>query len=203
MQTRKLGWTDLNLSMVGLGTWAMGGGDYAYGIGTQDDHESMQTIWHALDQGINWIDTAPMYGAGHSEKIVGEAIRGRRDKVIISTKCGIVWNRDKMFDFCLLKKSIRAEIEETLKRLDTDYVDLYKIHVPRPEFEIEEAWHTIHELINEGKVRYAGASNFSIDQLKRLQKIHPVASIQHQYNMLNRDIEDKKCWNTALATISV
>jgi len=190
MQTRKLGYTDLHLTTVGLGTWAIGGGGWAYGWGPQDDADSIRTIQRALDLGINWIDTAAVYGLGHSEEIVGKAIRGRRDQVVIATKCGLVWDEGSTTPYGRLKAwSVRQEVEASLRRLGVDVIDLYQIHWPNPDEDIEEAWATIADLVREGKVRYAGVSNFSVEQMKRIQPIHPIASLQPPYNMLRRDIE--------------
>jgi aryl-alcohol dehydrogenase-like predicted oxidoreductase len=191
MQTRKLGWTDLNLSTIGLGTWAIGGGKWKFSWGPQDDRESISTIQRALELGINWIDTAAVYGLGHSEEIVGKAIRGLRDKPIIATKCERVWDKDGNIFGRLKKESIRSEVEASLKRLKIEIIDLYQIHWPEPDQDIEEAWTTLGDLIKEGKIRYAGVSNFNIGQLKRVQPIHPVASLQPPYSMLERGIEDK------------
>lgn len=190
MQTRKLGYTDLYLTTVGLGTWAIGGGGWAYGWGPQDDTDSIRTIQRALDLGINWIDTAAVYGLGHSEEIVGKAIRGRRDQVIIATKCGLVWDEGSTTPYGRLKAwSIRREVEASLRRLNVDVIDLYQIHWPNPDEDIEEAWATMADLVREGKIRYAGVSNFSVEQMKRIQPIHPIASLQPPYNMLRREIE--------------
>jgi aryl-alcohol dehydrogenase-like predicted oxidoreductase len=191
MRTRKLGGTGLNLSVIGLGTFAIGGGDWSYGWGPQDDRESIEAILRALDRGINWIDTAPAYGCGHSEEIVGKAIKGLSSKPIIATKCGILCDKAGDIIFHLSRESIRSEVEASLRRLNIDVIDLYQIHWPNPDRDIEEAWDTIAELVKEGKVRYAGVSNFNIEQLKRIQSIHPVASLQPPYSMLDRSIEDK------------
>jgi aryl-alcohol dehydrogenase-like predicted oxidoreductase len=200
MQTRKLGYSDLHLTTVGLGTWAIGGGGWAYGWGPQDDSESMAAIRRALGLGINWIDTAAVYGLGHSEEIIGRAIpstgsghrAGRRDEVIIATKCGLVWDKGSTTPYGrLTAESVRAECEASLKRLNVEAIDLYQIHWPHDEEHLEEAWSTIADLIREGKVRYGGVSNFSVEQLKRVQAIHPVASLQPPYNMLRRGIEEE------------
>lgn len=191
MRTKKLGETGLNLSVIGLGTFAIGGGDWSYGWGPQDDRESIAAILRALDRGINWIDTAPAYGCGHSEEIVGKAIKGLSSKPIIATKCGILCDKDRDIFFHLSRESIRSEVEASLRRLNIDAIDLYQIHWPNPDRDIEEAWDTIAELVKEGKVRYAGVSNFNIEQLERIQSIHPVASLQPPYSMLDRNIEDK------------
>lgn len=190
MKTRKLGYSDLHLTPVGLGTWAIGGGDNPYGWGPQDDEESIVTIRRGLDLGLNWLDTAAGYGKGHSEEIVGKAIAGRRDEVIVATKCGILWKEDGSDIYGHLKAdSIRREVEDSLRRLKVEVIDLYQIHWPLPDEDVEEGWSTIAELVKEGKVRYGGVSNFNIDQLKRAQAIHPIASLQPPYSMLVRDVE--------------
>jgi aryl-alcohol dehydrogenase-like predicted oxidoreductase len=174
-----------------LGTWAIGGGGWDFGWGPQDDRRSIDTIHRALDLGINWIDTAAVYGLGHSEEIVGRAVEARRDEVIIATKCGLVWDPGSTSPYGrLTAESVRQEAEDSLRRLDVDVIDLYQIHWPNPEEQIEEGWATIAELIEEGKVRYGGVSNFSVEQLKRIQPIHPVASLQPPYHMLDRGIEE-------------
>ncbi len=190
MQIRKLGYSDLKLTTLGLGTWAMGGGDWKFGWGPQNDQASINAIHAGLDQGINWIDTAAIYGHGKSEEIVAKAINGIRDSVIIATKCGRIWEgNSKEIGKSLKADSIRREVEASLKRLNIDVIDLYQIHWPEPDAEIEEGWHTISNLIKEGKIRYGGVSNFNLDQLKRVQAIHPIASLQPPYNMLRREIE--------------
>ena len=192
MDTNQLGFSDLHLTSLGLGTWAIGGGGGDYGWGPQDDARSLEAIDRALELGIHWIDTAPAYGLGHSEEIVGQAISGRRNEVIVATKCGLVWDEGAHSTYeRLTAESVRQEAEDSLRRLDVDVIDLYQIHWPDPEKQIEEAWATIAELIEEGKIRYGGVSNFSVEQLKRIQPIHPVASLQPPYNMLERDIEEE------------
>jgi len=189
MQTRKLGYSDLNLTSVGLGTWAIGG-EWQWGWGPQDDAESIAAIQRAIDLGINWIDTAPAYGQGHSEEIVGRAIAERRDQVTIATKCGMVWDAGSTTVYRRLKAaSVRREVEDSLRRLRVNAIDLYQIHWPNPDEDIEEGWGAIADMIGEGKIRYAGASNFSVAQLRRVQAIHPVASLQPPYSMLRRDVE--------------
>lgn len=191
MKTRKLGWTDLNLSNIGLGTWAIGGSGWKFSWGPQDDKESISAIRRALELGINWIDTAAVYGLGHSEEIVGKAIKGLGHKPIIATKCGRFGDRKGDLFGRLKKESIRSEVEASLKRLNIEVIDLYQIHWPEPDEDIEEAWTTLGDLIKEGKIRYAGVSNFNIKQLKRVQPIHLVASFQPPYSMLERGIEGK------------
>ncbi|GBL43266.1 oxidoreductase [Verrucomicrobiota bacterium] len=190
MKLRKLGRSDLHLTPVGLGTWAMGGGDWKFGWGPQDDAQSIRTIHEALDLGINWLDTAPVYGLGHCEDVVGRALqelKGRRP--ILSTKCERCWDEDRQIIPRLKRASIRREIEDSLRRLGVDAIDMYQIHWPQPDEDIEEGWSAIAELVQEGKVRWAGVSNFNVVQLKRLQPIHPVAFLQPPYSMLNRGIE--------------
>lgn len=190
MQTRQLGTTDLHLTTIGLGTWAIGGGDWAYGWGPQDDADSIAAIQRALDLGINWIDTAAAYGLGHAEEIVGRAIKGRRDKIIIATKCGLVWDEGSTNVYGRLKAaSVRKEAEASLRRLKVEVIDLYQIHWPNPKNDIEEAWGVIADLVKEGKVRYGGVSNFNVAQIKRVQAIHPVASLQPPYSMIERGVE--------------
>ena len=190
MKIRKLGYSDLEITRIGLGTWAMGGEDWAFAWGPQDDVASIAAIHKALDLGINWIDTAAVYGIGHSEEVVGKAVAGRRAKVIIATKCGRVLVPGSITPVPRLKaESVREELEASLRRLGTDYIDLYQIHWPDPDPDIEEGWTEIARQVKAGKIRYAGVSNFSVAQIKRLQKIHPVASLQPPYSMLRRDVE--------------
>lgn len=192
METRKLGYSDMQFTPIGLGTWAIGGGNNPYGWGPQDDKDSIAAIQRALDLGVNWIDTAAGYGKGHSEEVVGKAIAGRRSKVYIATKCGILWKEDGSDIYGHLKAdSIRREVEASLRRLNVEVIDLYQIHWPLPDEDIEEGWSAIAGLIKEGKVRYGGVSNFSVDQLKRVQAIHPVASLQPPYSMVVRGIEEE------------
>lgn len=192
MRTRILGYTGVPLTTIGLGTWAIGGGGWAFAWGAQDDADSIATIHRALDLGINWIDTAAVYGLGHSEEIVGRAIAGRRHEVFIATKCGRVWDEGSTTPYGrLTADSVRREAEASLRRLNIEQIDLYQIHWPNPEPQIEEAWATIADLVKEGKVRYAGVSNFNVAQLQRIQPIHPVASLQPPYSMLARDVEEE------------
>ena len=191
MQTRKLGYSNLNITNIGLGTWAIGGGGWKFAWGPQDDKESIAAIREAVDIGINWIDTAALYGLGHAEIVVGKAIKDMKEKPIIATKCCRCWDEKRRIFNSLKKDSIRSEVEASLRRLSVDIIDLYQIHWPIPENEIEEGWDTIATLIKEGKIRYGGVSNFSVEQLKRIQLIHPVASLQPPYSMLERGVEDE------------
>lgn len=189
MTYRQLGASDLKLSTIGVGTWAMGGDDWVFSWGPQDDQDSIDAIHSAVDAGINWIDTAPVYGLGHCEKVVGKAIVGKRDKLIIATKCCRIWNDAGKVYGSLKAESVRKEAEDSLRRLNIDVIDLYQLHWPDPEEDIEEGWTVVAELIAEGKVRYGGVSNFNVEQMKRAQAIHPVTSLQPPYSMLRRDIE--------------
>lgn len=191
MNTRELGWTKLPVTTVGLGTWAMGGGGWSFSWGTQDDRESVKAIHRALDLGINWIDTAPAYGLGHGEEVVAKALSGLSNRPIIATKCGRSWDANRKLFPCLKREVIQKEIESSLKRLQLDAIDLYQVHWPQPDEDIEEAWCLIAELVKAGKVRFAGVCNFNVSQLKRIQPIHPVASFQPPYSMLVRDAESE------------
>jgi aryl-alcohol dehydrogenase-like predicted oxidoreductase len=189
MRTRKLGWTGEELTTIGLGTWAIGGSGWKFGWGPQDDKDSIKTIHKALDLGINWIDTARLYGLGHSEKVVGKALKQASSKPFIATKCGRVWDEKGNINGKLKKQSIRSEIEASLKALQIEVIDLYQIHWPMPDEDIEEGWQTISDLIKEGKIKYGGVCNFNIEQLDRIKPIHPITSCQPPYSMLKRDIE--------------
>lgn len=189
MQTRRLGYTDLNLTTIGLGTWAIGG-PWQFGWGPQDDSEAIAAILKALDEGINWIDTAAVYGLGHSEELIGKALKQTDARPLIATKCGLLWNEKREKVPCLKRQSIRQECHASLKRLGIKTIDLYQMHWPDPEQDIEEGWSEMAKLAEEGKVRYIGVSNFSIEQIERVRKIHAVASLQPPYSMLHREVED-------------
>lgn len=189
MKTRKLGWTNVELTTVGLGTWAHGGGNWRFGWGPQDDELSIKTVRAALDAGVNWIDCAAVYGLGHAEEVLGKALRKIRPRPFIATKCGLVWDTNGQISSRLRAKSIKEECEASLKRLNVDTIDLYQIHWPSPEEEIEEGWSAIADLVREGKVRFAGVSNFNVSQMERIRKIHPIASLQPPYSLLKREVE--------------
>ncbi|MEM5947505.1 aldo/keto reductase [Spirochaetia bacterium 38H-sp] len=188
MEKKRLGNSDMDITRIGLGAWAIGG-SWRWGWGHQDEKDSIRTIHKALDSGINWIDTAPAYGLGTSEKVIGKALKERNDKPYIFTKCGILWdNKGKAWQE-ISRKTILKEIDESLTRLGVDVIDLYQIHWPNPDKNIEEAWETLAEIKEQGKVRYIGVSNFSVEQLKRAEKIAPITSLQPPYSILRRDIE--------------
>ncbi len=189
MQTRQLGNSDLMITPLGIGAWAMGGGGWAFAWGPQDDDESIGAIHAALDKGINWIDTAAVYGLGHSEEVVAKALKGRSSKPYVFTKCERTWGEDRQIRKVLKRDSILAECEASLRRLQVDTIDLYQIHWPEPDEDVEEGWATLAELRKQGKVRWIGVSNFNAQQLARAQAIAPITSLQPPYSMIQADIE--------------
>jgi aryl-alcohol dehydrogenase-like predicted oxidoreductase len=197
MQTRRLGTSQLRITPVGFGAWAIGGGDYAFGWGVQDDAESIAAIHRALDRGVNWIDTAPVYGLGRSERVIAAALqgRGRSDRPLIFTKASMRWDDKRAIFHSLKADSLRQEVEDSLRRLATDVIDLYQVHWPAfppgtPEApDLEEGWNTLAALQREGKVRYLGASNFTVAQLDRVRAIAPVTSLQPPYSAVSRGVE--------------
>ena len=190
MQTRRLGNTDLAITPIGFGAWAIGGGGWAFAWGAQDDAESVATIREAIDLGINWIDTAAVYGLGHSEEVVGKALEGVKKRPCVFTKCGRVWDESRQIGKRLKAASIRSECEASLMRLKVDVIDLYQIHWPEPDEDIEEGWRTVLNLKAEGKIRWAGVSNFSTEQMTRIAKFGPIASLQPPYSLIRREVED-------------
>jgi aryl-alcohol dehydrogenase-like predicted oxidoreductase len=189
METRLLGNSDLQITPLGVGAWAMGGSGWAFAWGPQDDADSIAAIHAALDRGVNWIDTAAVYGLGHSENVVGRALKGRSRRPHVFTKCGLVWNDNREISRTLRGESIRRECEDSLRRLAVDVIDLYQIHWPDPDPEVEEGWSTLAQLKKEGKIRWIGVSNFNTSQLARAQAIAPITSLQPPYSILAPDIE--------------
>ncbi len=189
MRTRQLGPSDLNITAIGFGAWAVGGGGWAFGWGSQDDADSVAAIREAIDLGINWIDTAAVYGLGHSEEVVAKALDGVTTRPYVFTKCGRVWDENRQIGKRLKADSVRRECEASLKRLRVDVIDLYQIHWPEPDEDVEEGWAEVAKLQAEGKVRWIGVSNFNTEQLKRAAAIAPVVSLQPPYSMLRRDAE--------------
>ena len=190
MKTKQLGNSDMKLTPIGVGAWAMGGGGWAFAWGPQDDNESIAAIRSALDKGVNWIDTAAVYGLGHSEEIVGKAVKGLKNPPYVFTKCERIWNEKREIGKSLKADSIRKEIEASLRRLQVERIDLYQIHWPEPDDQIEEGWTTLAQLKAEGKVRYIGVSNFNADQMRRAQAIAPITSLQPPYSMISPEIEE-------------
>jgi aryl-alcohol dehydrogenase-like predicted oxidoreductase len=188
---RTLGNSDLQLTPIGFGAWAIGGGNWEFAWGPQDDNESIQAIHRALDLGINWIDTAAIYGLGHSEEVVARALKTTSHKPYVFTKCSMRWNEDRSIRRSLRGASLAEEIETSLRRLGVETIDLYQIHWPNPEDELEEGWETLARFKEQGKLRWIGVSNFNVEQMKRVQKIAPVTSLQPPYSMLRRAIEQE------------
>jgi aryl-alcohol dehydrogenase-like predicted oxidoreductase len=187
METRQLGNSDLHLTAIGFGAWAIGGGDWAFAWGPQDDNDSIAAIHRALDLGINWIDTAAVYGLGHSEEVVAKAVKSSPHKPYLFTKSSMVWDDKREITNNL--KQIRREVEDSLRRLQVEAIDLYQIHWPKPDEDIEEGWTAMADLKREGKVRWIGVSNFNVAQMERALKIAPITSLQPPYSMLNRAVE--------------
>lgn len=187
--TRQLGNSDMKITPIGYGAWAIGGGNWEYAWGAQDDDESVKTIERALDAGINWIDTAAVYGLGHSEEVVAKALKKSGKRPYVFTKCSMRWDKDRRIYRSLKAKSLEEELEASLRRLQVETIDLYQVHWPDPEGELEEGWETLARFQKQGKVRYIGVSNFSVEQMKRAQKIAPITSLQPPYSMLRRGIE--------------
>ena len=194
MQTRKLGNSDLHITPVGYGAWAVGGSGWQFGWGSQDDNDSIAAIHRSLELGVNWIDTAPVYGLGHSEEVVTRALKSwSGPRPYVFTKCGLRWNAKGQVQKVLNVNSIRSEVEDSLRRLGIDVIDLYQIHwPPDPDSpELEEGWWTLANLQREGKVRWIGVSNFNVDQLRRAQALAPVTSLQPRYSLVHREVEDE------------
>jgi len=188
--TRRLGQSDLEITKVGIGTAPIGSTpDWYIYWGPQDEAEAVKAIEAAIDLGVNWIDTAPFYGWGRAEQIVGKALHGKRDRVYIFTKCGTLRDDRGGAYESLRPESIRREVETSLRLLQTDYIDLYQFHDPDPHTPVEESWAALQTLIQEGKVRYGGLSNHPIALMERVLALGPITSNQHQYNLLNREIE--------------
>ena len=187
MQRRRLGTSDLDVSVVGLGTWAMGD-DF---FGNVDDKQSIEAIQSAIDSGINLIDTAPAYGAGHSEEVVGRGIKGRREEIVLATKVGIIRTPDGGFERNLKPESIRQEIEDSLGRLGVDTIDLYQIHWPDPKTPMEDSLEALVKIREQGKVRYLGVSNFDTGQMNQAEEQAGIVSLQPQYSLLVRQAEDE------------
>jgi aryl-alcohol dehydrogenase-like predicted oxidoreductase len=188
---RTLGNSDLQLTPIGFGAWAIGGGNWEFAWGPQDDKESIDAIHRALDLGINWIDTAAIYGLGHSEEVVGRALKSTSHKPLVFTKCSMRWHPDRSIYRSLKAGSLAEELDGSLRRLGVEAIDLYQIHWPNPEEEIEEGWGTLQRFREQGKVRWIGVSNFSVEQIRRAQKVAPITSLQPPYSMLRRAVEDE------------
>src|ERR1019366_2058149 len=189
MQTKQLGNSDMHITPMGIGAWAMGGGGWAFAWGPQDDRLSVAAIHAALDRGINWIDTAAGYGLGHSEEVIARALEGRSSRPYVFTKCERVWDERGSITGSLKADSVRGECERSLRRLKVDAIDLYQIHWPLPDEDIEEGWAAMAKLKEEGKVRWIGVSNFNVHQLERCRRIAPVTSLQPPYSAISPEVE--------------
>ena len=188
---KTLGNSDLALTPIGFGAWAIGGGNWDFAWGAQDDAQSVRAIHQALDEGINWIDTAAVYGLGHSEEIVGKAVQSNSHKPLIFTKCSMRWDKDRKIYRSLKAASVVEELEGSLRRLNVETLDLYQIHWPNPEEDIEEGWTELAKQQSAGKIRWIGVSNFNVAQMKKAQAIAPITSLQPPYSMLRPAIEQE------------
>jgi aryl-alcohol dehydrogenase-like predicted oxidoreductase len=191
MKAKRFGNSNMFITPVGFGAWAIGGSGWEFAWGGQDDSDSVAAIHEALDAGVNWIDTAAVYGLGHSEEVVARALAGMNNRPYVFTKCSMIWDEQRQIGHSLKGASIRRECEASLRRLGVDAIDLYQIHWPNPEEEIEEGWATMAKLKEEGKVRHIGVSNFDVDQMRRALAIAPITSLQPRYSLIHRDVEEE------------
>jgi aryl-alcohol dehydrogenase-like predicted oxidoreductase len=191
LETKQLGMTGLEITRVGLGAWAIGGGGWEFGWGPQEDEDSITAIHRAIELGVNWIDTAAAYGFGRSERVVGRALEGLEERPYVFTKASLLEGPDRRVVHVLKRDSILREAEASLERLGVDAIDLYQIHRPIPDEDIEEGWSALAELREQGLVRHIGVSNFSVGQLRRIQSIAPVETLQPQYSLVERGAEDE------------
>lgn len=191
MSLRKLGNSDYMITPVGFGAWAIGGGDWKFGWGPQDDEDSIRTIHAALDAGINWIDTAAIYGLGHSEEVVARALKGMSQKPYVFTKLSRVWDENGEISDDQSAAGVRRQVEGSLRRLEVETIDLMQFHWPRPDEQLEEGWAALAQLQQEGKIRHIGVSNYNVEQMKRVQKIAPITSLQPPYSIIKPDVEDE------------
>ena len=189
LRTSPLGRTGLDITRVGFGAWAIGGGGWEFGWGPQQDDESIAAIHRALELGVNWIDTAAAYGFGHSEEIVGRALRGLPERPYVFTKSSLLDDGTRHVQHMLKRDSILREAEGSLRRLGVDAIDLYQIHWPNPDEDIEEGWAAMATLKERGLVRHIGVSNFDVSQLRRIQSIAPVETLQPPYSLIDRAAE--------------
>lgn len=189
MERKQLGTTGMEITRIGFGAWAIGGGNWEFAWGPQDEGAAIAAIESAVGGGMNWIDTAAVYGLGRSEELVGRAIRGMAERPYIFTKCSMLWDDQRQIHRSLAADSIRRECEASLRRLDVDVIDLYQIHWPIPDEDIEEGWQALVDLREEGLVRHIGVSNFGVEQLDRVGRIAPVESLQPPYSLINRAAE--------------
>ncbi|MBA2441128.1 MAG: aldo/keto reductase [Rubrobacter sp.] len=191
METERFGRTGLDVTRIGFGSWAVGGSGWFGGWGSQEDEDSIGAIHRALENGVNWIDTAAVYGLGHSEEVVAQALKGVSERPYVFTKCELVWDEEGNVGNSLKADSVKKECEDSLRRLNVEAIDLYQIHWPNPDEDIEEGWQAMADLKSEGKVRHIGVSNFDVGQLKRAEAVAPVETLQPPYSMLNWGVEEE------------
>ncbi len=193
MRMKVLGNSDLAITPIGFGAWAIGG-DWQFGWGAQDDAQSIAAIQRALELGINWIDTAAVYGLGHSEEVVARALRGWKGRrPYVFTKCGMIWDQQGKIDYCLRDESVRRECEASLRRLKTEAIDLYQIHWTADDLnETIEGWNTLAVLQKEGKVRWIGVSNASVEEMQTLHALAPITSLQPPYSLIRPEVEESQ-----------
>ena len=205
MIRRRLGRTDLELTTIGVGTWAIGGGDWLFGWGAQEEEQSLAAMRRAIELSVNWIDTAPIYGLGQAERVVGKFLQEFKEseRPLIATKFGRFEKKDKTIGGRLKREAVVAECESSLKNLGVECIDLYQMHWPDPDEDIEEGWMACIDLVKQGKVRYIGVSNQNVSQMKRLTPIYPIASLQPPYSLLQRGIEDESLAYCASNSIGV
>lgn len=190
METKQFGNTDMEITRMGFGAWAIGGGNWEFGWGQQDDGEAIAAMHRAVEKGMNWIDTAAVYGLGHSEELVAKAVKDMNPKPYVFTKCGLVWDDSGKISRVIKAESIRKECEASLRRLKADVIDLYQIHWP-VDADLEEAWEMMEQLRLEGKVRHIGVSNYDVEQIRTCREIAPVSSLQPPYSLMRREYEEE------------
>jgi aryl-alcohol dehydrogenase-like predicted oxidoreductase len=190
LRTTTLGQTGLEITRVGFGAWAIGGGGWEFGWGPQEDDQSVAAIHRALDLGVNWIDTAAAYGFGRSELTVGRALEGLPNRPYVFTKCSLLEGPDRSVAHSLKRDSILREAHASIERLGVDAIDLYQIHWPIPVGDIEEGWTALAELKEQGLVRHIGVSNFDVEQMRQIDQIAPIETLQPQYSLIERNVED-------------
>jgi aryl-alcohol dehydrogenase-like predicted oxidoreductase len=191
MNTTRLGNTSLQITRMGFGAWAIGGGAWEFGWGPQEDEQSVAAIHRALEYGVNWIDTAAAYGFGRSEQVVGRALEGLSERPYVFTKCSLLEGPGRRVVHNLERGSILREAEASLERLRIDAIDLYQIHWPNPEEDIEQGWAALAELKEQGLVRHIGVSNFDVEQMRRVQAVAPIETLQPPYNLIEREVEQE------------
>ena len=190
MQTKQLGNSDLDITPIGFGAWAIGGSGWEFGWGDQDDKASVAAIHRALELGVNWIDTAAVYGMGHSEEVVARALKGIANKPYVFTKLSRVWNDKGEISDDQSVAGVRQQVEDSLRRLQVETIDLMQFHWPRPDEDLESGWETLNQLKREGKIRYVGVCNYNAEQMARIAEVAPISSLQPPYSIIRPEVED-------------